>query len=162
MVCGQVIGYQFGGTDAFNRGSGTNLNEITLAYVDGVSLTHGNFSTHIWTFASGSSGSSNGAYNCPCSSIMGVAAPSFVGTDYFCDSGNQNNIAPSGVFFGDDPLWDGAGCGPQSTCCSFNNPPWFYKQLPQPTTDGIEMRVCRDQGAGDEDISIEIVEIYVQ
>ena len=61
-----------------------------------------------------------------------------------------------------DPLWDGAGCGGQSTCCSFNNPPWFYKPLPQPTTDDIEMRVCRDQDSTDEDIAIAIIEFYVQ
>ena len=66
----------------------------------------------------------------------------------------------SGRFYSEDPLWDGAGCGPQSTCCSFNNPPWFYKQLPQPTTDAIEMRVCRNEPASNEDIAIEIVEIY--
>ena len=60
---------------------------------------------------------------------------------------------------GDDPLWDGAGCGPMSTCCA---PPWFYKQLPQPTTDDIEMRVCRDEDASNEDIAIEMVEIYIQ
>ena len=65
-----------------------------------------------------------------------------------------------GVFYGDDPLWDGAGCGPLNTCCSFNRPPWFYKQLPHPTTSDIEMAVCRD--FSDEDIAIETVEIYVQ
>ena len=39
-----------------------------------------------------------------------------------------------------DPLWDGEGCGGNSTCCEFNNLPWFYKDLPQPTTDDIELR----------------------
>ena len=62
----------------------------------------------------------------------------------------------------DDPLWDGAGCGPLNTCCSFNNPPWFLKQLPQPTTDDIEMRVCRDQLVNDENVAIEVIEIYIQ
>ena len=51
-------------------------------------------------------------------------------------------------------LWDGADC----LCC--NNPPWFYKQLPQPTTDDIEMRVCKD--GSDENIAITEIEIYVQ
>ena len=63
------------------------------------------------------------------------------------------------IFYVNDPLWDGAGCGPQNTCCSFNNPPWFYKQLPQHTTDDIEMRVCRDQVSGDEDVAIETIDI---
>ncbi len=57
------------------------------------------------------------------------------------------------IFHGDDPLWDGTGCGPLNTCCTFNNPPWFYKELPEPTTDDIEMRVCNDQGSTNEDIA---------
>ena len=86
--------------------------------------------------------------------------PQFVGNDHFCDTGAVT--VPTTEFFDDDPLWDGAGCGPQSTCCSFNSPPWFYKQLPQTTTDDIEMRVCRDETRFNEDIAIEIIELYVQ
>ena len=67
-----------------------------------------------------------------------------------------------GFFYLDDPLWDGAGCGPENTCCSLNTPPWFHRQLPQPTTDSIEMRLCIDEGSGSEDILIEQIEIYVQ
>ena len=61
-----------------------------------------------------------------------------------------------------DPLWDGSGCGPTSSCCGFNNPPRFCKQLPQPTTDEIEMRVCVDVPTSNEDVALETVEIYVQ
>lgn len=89
-----------------------------------------------------------------------VPPPAFVGNDYFCDSGGDTHI--NHHFYGDNPLWDGAGCGPLNTCCTFNNPPWFYKELPQPTTDDIEMRLCTDQGRGDEDSVVEIVDIYVQ
>ena len=83
--------------------------------------------------------------------------------DYFCDTGLEtfSDGDPPG-FVGADPLWDGAGCEPPNTCCSFNTPPWFYKQLPQPTTDDIEMRVCRNEDASHEDIAIEMIEIYVQ
>jgi hypothetical protein len=59
-------------------------------------------------------------------------------------------------------MWDGAGCGAQSRCCTFNTPPWFYKQLPQPTTDDIEMRVCTDEDRSTENIAIEIMDIYIQ
>jgi hypothetical protein len=41
-----------------------------------------------------------------------------------------------------EPLWDGEGYRAGSACCTFNTPPWFYKQLPQPTTDDIKIRVC--------------------
>ena len=87
--------------------------------------------------------------------------PVFVGNDYFCDTGS-NDTRDQARFYSEDPLWDGVGCGPQSTCCSFNNPPWFYKQLPQFTTDDIEMRVCRNNNNGNEDIAIEMFEIYIQ
>ena len=61
----------------------------------------------------------------------------------------------------DDPLRDGEGCGRFSTCCdreSGDPPrPWFCKNLPGPTTDGIELRICRDGGLG-----VEVIELYVQ
>ena len=160
-VCGRVIGYPYGSTDAFIGSS-----SVDSIYVDGVSLTHGNPRQHIWTFASAQD--EVGTYpssNCPCiNTILAAQAglpPAFVGNDYFCDTGSEDRW--QFIFYGDDPLWDGAGCGPLNTCCSFNTPPWFYKQLPQSTTDDIEMRVCRDGASNhDEDIAIEIVEVYVQ
>ena len=100
--------------------------------------------------------------NCPCinsSSSVATPPPAFVGRDYFCDTGSEERVV-SNHFYGDDPLWDGAGCGPVNSCCSLNNPPWFYKQLPQLTTDDIEMRACRTQTT--EDIAIETVETYIQ
>ena len=47
-------------------------------------------------------------------------------------------------------------------CASSSNPPWFYRQLSEHTTDNIEMRVCRDQPRSDEDIAIQAYEIYIQ
>ena len=38
-----------------------------------------------------------------------------------------------------DPLWDGQGCGSNSSCCTFNSPPWFNAQLSPPTNDDIEV-----------------------
>ena len=46
-ACGRIIAYQFGATNATIKGA----NNISSAYVDGVSLTHGNPRQHIWTFA---------------------------------------------------------------------------------------------------------------
>ncbi len=66
------------------------------------------------------------------------------------------------TFYSDDPLWDGQGCGGTSTCCEFNHPPWFCKQLPQPTTDDIELRICGNESIGNEDTPIEIVDMYVR
>ena len=101
--------------------------------------------------------------NCPCTNINQTSStghhPAFVGNDYFCDTGSQGP-AIDNLFYGDALLWDGAGCGPLNTCCTFNNPPWFYKELPEPTTDDIKMQVCRD--GTDENIAIEMVDIYVR
>ena len=48
-----------------------------------------------------------------------------------------------------------------STCCSFNNPPYFTKQLPNPTTDDLEVRQCQTyrRYAG---TLIEFMELYVK
>ena len=125
--------------------------------MDGVSLTYGSPpGKHIWTFAA----ALNDVPSVPISSCQCMApnsesippAPSFVGLDYFCATGSHL-VDQYTRFYGADPLWDGFGCAVNSTCCTFNNPPWFYKQLLSPTTTDIEMRVCRDE--------LSQVEIYV-
>ena len=83
----------------------------------------------------------------------------FVGNDYFCDTGSTEQAYR--IFYGDDPLWDGVGCGPLNDCCDLNNPPWFLKQLPFPTADDIKMRLCRS-AADYEDTPVEIIEIYIK
>ena len=162
-VCGKIIAYQDGTTDAFRRGGHPG---IETNYLDGISLTHGNPRHHIWTFAAAAHEfKSDTPSLCPCSNTelasQAWGPPGFVGDNYFCDTGSRQHCS-FGLFYGEDPLWDGAGCGPQSTCCSLNNPPWFHRQFPQPTSDNIEMRVCKDEGPSNEDIAIEIVDIFVQ
>ena len=165
-VCGRIRAYQVGSPDAFGSETG-NRSNIDTYYVDGISLTHGSSPRqHIWTFACAVSEQEQSPTNiCPCTntalSSMVPPPPPFVGNDYFCDTGSEIELNLQ-AFYAEDPLWDGAGCGPQSMCCSFNNPPWFYKQLPQATTDDIEMRVCRDEESDNEDIALDIVEIFVQ
>ena len=97
---------------------------------------------------------------CPCHN-KSVSVPSFVGNDCFCDSAVRDGRFTSSVFFPDDPLWDGQGCGSTSTCCEFNSPPWFCKQLPQPTTDDIELRICNGNPPGSDDTPFESIEIYI-
>ena len=147
-VCGKIIGYQKGTPDGlYDRGL-----TIDDVYVDGVSLTHGQTPRkHIWTFAAGAD--ETRSYT--------QAVPPFIGQDYFCDTGCRYGVQLE-QFYSADPLWDGSGCGSTNSCCGFNNPPWFCKQLPQPTSDDIEMRVCVNQATSDEDVALEIVEVYVQ
>ena len=158
-MCGRVMAYQDKTPDGFGHG----IRIIESYYVDGVSLTHGQSPRqHIWTFAGAID--ERGAVGCPCirSDIpyIGMSPPSFVGQDYFCDTGSRE--AYQFTFYSGDPLWDGQGCGGTSTCCEFNNPPWFCKQLPQPTTDDIELRICASEDTSNEDLPIEQVEIYVR
>ena len=161
-VCGRVTGYQKGTTDAFYNHYSRN-SSITSQYVDGVSITHGSLKHHIWTFAAASDQMRADQWRCPCSRCdrnFTGRVPSFVGNDYFCDSGTLLFSAPFYTYTF-NPIWDGTGCARTSTCCKFNSPPWFCKKLPQPTTDDIELRVCRDQRGGDEDIQISLIEMYI-
>ena len=164
QVCGRIIGYQFGNTDAFLRSS----RSIDTFYVDGVSVTRGSPRQHVWTFSNGLDELST-IYSyalCPCvtGSTNRNRIPSFVGQNYFCESGlTQWNgyqfLHPNG-----DPLWDGQGCGPTSSCCTFNSPPWFNLRLSSYTTDNIEVRICgrEDTEIGNEDSPIQLIELYVK
>ena len=99
---------------------------------------------------------------CPCTRSdrdwTGVVPP-FVNEDYFCATSRRQTLQQA--FYYEDPLWDGKGCGNVSTCCDFNSPPWFCKQLPQPTTDDIELRLCGDGRSSNEDTPLELVELFV-
>ena len=166
QVCGMIIGYQDKSPDAFHRFI-IGQNTIDSNYVDGISITHGQSPRkHIWTFAAAlheDNSAEAAPKTCACtntSTDQYTASPSFVGNDYFCDTGSANYFQY--IFYGDDPLWDGAGCGQYSTCCDWNSPPWFRKQLSTSTSDDIEMRMCADQPLNDEDINFEALELYVQ
>ena len=170
QVCGRIIGYQLGTPYAFSGRS------IDSPYVFGVSVTHGSPRQHIWTFAAGADedpsqwiyiGGGGGA-TCPCvnGSINERHIPSFVGQNYFCETGITRFNGPHGVLFPDgDPLWDGQGCGPTSSCCTFNSPPWFNVTLPSPTTDYIEVRICSAFNIPSmkyADTPIQLIELYVK
>ena len=163
-VCGRVRGYQFGTTSAFYGANEQNAGFESF-YVDGVSLTHGQSGsrTHIWTFTGGLSEVYNGQITqsyCPCVTAAAPPPPSFVGNDYFCESGLHTVWTHQYVFFPDDPLWDGRNC--VSSCCWFNNPPYFTKTLPAPTTDNMELRICSHTTAPRDDTPIDQVELFVQ
>ena len=165
-VCGKLIGYQFGVPDGFFNYHDDLIHQRTIdsVYVEGCSLTHGQSPRHhIWSFAATASQLTPDAGNCPCarsSTTFTGTIPPFIGEDYFCDSGTNSDVFQF-ILFDEDPLWNGQGCA-TSSCCSFNSPPWFCKQLPQPTTDDIELRLCSNQGTADEDTPLEIVELYVK
>ena len=165
-VCGRALAYRFGENYAFYGYHGRKRQGIDGYYVDGLSLTHGASGSrqHIWTFASGlftgSHGSSHPRFRCPCDNGNTYPSPPFVGSDYFCESVTQNSW--ESVFHPNATLWDGQVCEGGGTCCRFNNPPWFTKNLANPTTENIELRLCLWQPSQYSDIALEQLELYVQ
>ena len=158
QVCGRINGYQLGSPDAFD---GPAL--IDTYYLQGVSVTYGSPRQHIWSFAAGLDEVNTYSHTtCPCVAGSTNRVPSFVGQNYFCESGLTRWNHTNGIFWPyGDTLWDGQGCGSTSSCCTFNSPPWFNVVLPSPTTDDIEVRICGDQGIGNEDAPIQLIELYV-
>ena len=162
VVCGRATGYQVGGTDAFRY---ARVRTIDQEYVYGLSVTHGTPRNHIWTFAAGLSEVRHPTYpefSCPCIQLSTpeFPAPPFVGNNYFCESGNPTNSWMDNHLFSTDPLWDGQQC--EGQCCSNGkSPPWFSVELPNPTADDIEVRLCVPQPSHD-DVAIQLLELYVQ
>ena len=169
-VCGRIDGNQFGYNFnfAFQLNTVGNVKDIDSRYVIGVSITHGRDPrTHIWTFAAADNdGEEEPLSKCACTnpvvSNFVPSPPPYVGNDYFCDTAGKDGDSLRLVYSA-NPLWDGEGCGPQNSCCSFNNPPWFYRELPQTTFDSIDVRVFRGSTLGyNDDILIRGGEIYIQ
>ena len=82
--------------------------------------------------------------------------------NYFCESGNPiGRVMHNNHIYSDDPLWDGKQC--EGECCSNGkSPPWFSVELPNPTTDDIEMRFCFTGPSISDDVALELLEIFVQ
>ena len=164
-VCGRIKAYQWGGTWAFWGYHHGILTTIDDAYVSGISVTHSSPRQHVWTFAAGAAeGNPSASWVCPCDTTANIRIPPFVGNDYFCESGRNEQWAGSMRYrlYSNDTLWDGENCLSSSTCCSLHNPPYFVKQLPTPTTDDIEARICVVEHSRSGNIAVELIELYVQ
>ena len=156
-VCGRVIGIQVASPDAFYSGRGINDN-----YIDGVSITYGSPRNHIWSYVGSYSEIITFHNACPCDYSSAIQPPSFVGSNYYCESGNPSRNW-QGRVFPNDKLWDGEQCTHEGTCCTgTNTPPWFSVSLASPTSDDIEVRIMGTESTTNEDTPIELLEIYVQ
>ena len=163
-VCGQVRGYQYHGPDAFySLGIG-----IDSYYVDGVSITYGiNPRKHIWTYAAAKSEQETNFDACPCNTGFDGSrnpASTFIGSHYYCESGNPTSHRTSSILYANDPLWDGQQCnGLEGPCCPANSAmPWFYQSLDAHTTDDIELRLCASSPHGNEEVPLDIIELYIK
>ena len=78
QVCGRIRAYINGGQTMINS-----------AYVSGVAVMYGSPRQHIWTFANGAweNDTTHYEWNCPCDTNSGIPIPSFIGKNYFCESG---------------------------------------------------------------------------
>ena len=166
-VCGQVRGYQYAVPQAFVSYNADSSLTINDAYVDGVSITYGNTPRkHVWTYAGGPQDAlaDSSRRICPCkdyfSRIAPPSIPPYVSTDYYCESGvNQE----SGLqVLHNDTLWDGQQCGGgEDRCCTHPNMPWFTKTLSETTSEDIELRVCKHSNTTGE-TPLEVIELFVK
>ena len=174
-VCGKAVGYQKGTMDGFYPSAyahgktslyrpATSSRSLDGVYVDGISITTGSPRKHVWTYAVGLSDDYNyPQFNCPCAKTPGPDPPTYVGSHYYCESGNTGKFnGKHATLFTADPLWDGAGCGLENSCCYDAGMPWFFRQLPTTTTGDIEVRICYDQVFADEGVVVEQLQLYVQ
>uniref|UniRef100_A0A1X7SWM0 Uncharacterized protein n=1 Tax=Amphimedon queenslandica TaxID=400682 RepID=A0A1X7SWM0_AMPQE len=101
--------------------------------------------------------------SCPCNTGSSISVQSFIGNNYFCESGITGNTAYH-TLYTSDPLWDGQGClSVASPCCNVPGIPWFHRDYgSNTTTDYIELRVCGDERATTEDSPVSYYEIYIK
>ncbi len=148
-VCGRIIGYVSGTPRAFSP-------DFDIIIV-GIVLSYGSPDVNIWSFAAAVDQSQTRSL-CPCTSGDYSVVPKFTGDHYFCETVPKKTSIAAVSF--DTPLWDGIGCKGSDVCCSFNNPPWFFRELPAPTSENIKMKINFDESK--ENIMIAKIDIYVQ
>ena len=166
-VCGMVEGYQYGSTDGFDHSTASRTPDDL--YADGISITHGSSPRrHLWTYAVGLNANPDRypPLQCPCT-VLGTSRtlPTFLGNDYYCDSGNPSRNTFNNAHLYPDRLWDNSGpsCVSGSTCCDNPDQPWFKKKLTQSANEDMEMRWCADQSPlTDEAIATTRVELYIR
>ena len=167
QVCGQLRGYQRGIPDGFYPYYFNPSLTIDSVYVDGVSITYGSPPRkHIWTYANGVNLVHSGGtqFNCPCNNGNPRMPPPFVGSDYYCETGdNDKTCCGFSTLYFNDTLWDGQQCpGEEAPCCTHPNMPWFTKTLSETTTEDIELRVCGNSDIDEEDTPLDVIELFVR
>lgn len=159
-VRGRIRAFQFGSPDAFMVS--TTEPSIDDAYVDGISITHGqNPRKHVFTLGVGVVQYHMGPgdrqkFTCP-NTGHGNPQPAFVADKYFCSSGVSSLEIQPGELFSDTPLWtDGVKC--DDCMC----PRTFCVNLGEQTTDDLELRICTDEALSNEDVRIEMIDLWIK
>ena len=161
-VCGRAVGYSFYDPLGLYKGADRSYT-IDQYYLSGLSITHGapGSRNHIWSYAAGWREDTSHVYNCPCSSHPRTEqlTPDYVGDHYYCDTATY--YYPKAEWYTNNTLWDGKDCYSGSKCCNNDRLPWFWRTLPQETTDNVEVRWCTSYEIGYDKVSTELLEIFV-
>ena len=160
-VCGRFGGYQVGTPDTFWEAAKLGWN-IEQWYVDGVSITYGSPGNrqHVYTLAAGIEEYTQYS-SCPCAGGY-MPPPSFVGSDYYCESGNPTPMYNQTIFYYADVLWDGQLCrNDEVTCCNPPILPWFCRIFKYALTENLEVRICLDEPPSNENLALEFFELYI-
>lgn len=146
-LTGSIEAYQKGTPEAFEPGIRDSSSLDSSDYVDGLSITVGSPRRHVFTLSVGGSYDTNlGTGLCPCGPtaqtlVCGAAlAPTFVGGDFACDSGNFGSL--------------GFGWEPRAMVVHFD------MALPA-SADEVEVRFMCDQPANNEDVGVAALQLDV-
>ena len=154
QICGRITAYQYGNTDAIDGPNNINAN-----YLEGVSITRGSPRQHVWSFLASYNEAST---QCPCATSSSFSPRSFMGNNYFCESGNPNSGWSLSLYTA-DPLWDGQNCrSNEAPCCNINGLPWFHRDYGSTSsTESLELRMCSGN-AYSENSPISYLEFYIK
>ncbi|MEC7985948.1 MAG: LamG-like jellyroll fold domain-containing protein, partial [Myxococcota bacterium] len=142
-VRGYLEGYQFGSNDGFGDNPPNDINDT---YGDVVSFTNsptGN-REHLFSYVVGFGKTNNDDSNCP--GVNGGAnPPSFVGSDYYCETANLSASGPSSQWY-TNPLYQG----------------YWFQVASTPTDVDIEARIMGTHVSSNEDIGVGKMELYIR
>lgn len=143
-LAGHGTGWQYGSCDAFGDDPPSSIEDT---YGDVVSFTIGSAGAreHLFSYVCGYGSSGSDDSNCP-SASGGAPSPSFVGSDYLCDTGNQSGSSPSGAW---QPgvLWDNV---------------WWQAPASAPTNNDVEGRLVATHVSSNEEAAVSALTLYVR
>ncbi|KAL5505669.1 hypothetical protein EMCRGX_G007135 [Ephydatia muelleri] len=153
--CGKSTGQSCNGFIIATSGVSYNKDRMREIKTEAISITYGapGKRQHIFTYAAGYMESFSKPSTCPCNG--GTSPPAYVGSDYYCESGNTGQDWESSRLYHEDPLWDGQQCGGrEGTCCNPPNLGWFCKKFSTSVTGDIEFRLCADESLANENLAL--------
>ena len=167
-VCGRVRAYQYYNTNGFYPYIYLGHRTVASPYVNGISITQNNFTSHLWTYVAARAEAENNARQnnydhlaCPCarSTYRPLWIPGFINGNYYCESAVVDGGQIRRRMYWEDPLWDGSGCHAQNnTCCKHFG--WFHR-IVSPSAFNIEVRWCGYTSITTTDVPTDRLEIWV-